>query len=128
MLMGRSRHGKALERSLVEFKAEAGRGWHPELAFHGTWNFLEEPPEPRHVFDGESVRDRTDQMHMHFRYEVTDHRQLEGLCHPGALEPLRDAADPHEIDHHDVDRARLQHVAEGRNAPEALAPGDRGRQ
>src|SRR5205823_10443038 len=69
-----------------------------------------------------------DEVNVHLRNEVAHDRQVEGLRHAGDLEPLGDAADAHEIDHHDIDRARLQHVPERRDAPEVLAAGDRRRQ
>src|ERR1700738_4838467 len=42
--------------------------------------------------------------------------------------PWGDAAGAHLIDHHDVDGAGLDHVAERHNAPEVFAAGDRGRE
>src|SRR5206468_12382537 len=69
-----------------------------------------------------------DQMHMHLRDQMADDRQVEGLRHAGDFQPLRDAADPYQIYHRDIDRARLQHVAERHNAPDIFAAGDRGRQ
>ena len=65
---------------------------------------------------------------MDFGNEVADDRQVEGFGHAGDLHPLRDAADPHQIDHDDVDRARLDHVAEGHYPPDILAASDRRRQ
>jgi hypothetical protein len=65
---------------------------------------------------------------MDLRDPVADHRQVEGLGHAGDLSPWGDAAAAHLIDHHNVDRTRLDHVAERDNAPEVFAAGDRGRQ
>jgi hypothetical protein len=39
----------------------------------------------------------------------------------GDLEPLGDPADPHQIDHHDVDRVPFDHVAERDDAPDVFA-------
>src|SRR5690606_1409707 len=43
----------------------------------------------------------------------------------GDLEQPRDAARAHQVDHDDVDRALLQHVAEGHRAVDVFAAGDR---
>ncbi len=59
---------------------------------------------------------------------MADHRQVEGLGHAGDLEPWGDAAAAHLIDHHNVDRAGFDHVAERDDAPEVFAAGYRGRQ
>ena len=72
--------------------------------------------------------DRADQMHVDLRDAVADHRQVEGLGHAGDLEPRGDAARAHLVDHHDIDRAGFEHVAERHDAVEVFAAGDRGRQ
>ena len=54
--------------------------------------------------------------------------RLKASAMPATLSHWRDAADPHQIDHHDIDRARLHHVAERHDAPDVFAAGDRGRQ
>ena len=59
---------------------------------------------------------------------MADDRQVEGFGHAGDLEPWSDAAGAYLIDHHDVDRAGLEHVAERHDAPEVFAPGNRGRE
>src|SRR4051812_33700046 len=64
-------------------------------------------------------------MDVDLRYAVADDRQVEGLGHAGDLEPRRDAARAHLIDHRDIDRALLDHVAERHDAPEVLAAGNR---
>src|SRR5207248_10307527 len=46
-------------------------------------------------------------------------------AHAGDLQPLGDAAYPHQIDHHDVDRARLEQVTERHDAVVVLAGRDR---
>ena len=66
-----------------------------------------------------------DEVHVDLRDQVAHHRQVEGLGHAGDLHPLRDAAHAQEIDHHDVDGAVLQQVAEGHDAVVVLAGGDR---
>jgi hypothetical protein len=43
----------------------------------------------------------------------TNSRQVESLRHAGDLHPGRDAADPRETDHDDIDRTLLDHVPEG---------------
>jgi hypothetical protein len=65
-------------------------------------------------------------MDVDLRHPVADHRQIEGFGHTGDLEPGRDAAGAHLIDHHDIDRARLHHVAERGDPPQILAAGNRG--
>ena len=62
---------------------------------------------------------------MEFRDHVADDGQVEGLGHAGHLHPLGDAADADQVDHHDVDGTRLDHVAERHDAPDILAPGNR---
>src|SRR5262245_1225617 len=66
-------------------------------------------------------------MHMDLRHPVADHGQVEGVRHAGDLEPWRDAAATHLIDHHDIDRPRFHHVAERYNPPEVFATGNRRR-
>jgi hypothetical protein len=58
--------------------------------------------------------------------EVADHGQVEGFRHAGNLHPLGDAARAQEVDHHDVDRPVLEHVAERHDAVVILAGGDGG--
>ena len=64
-------------------------------------------------------------MQQHLGHDVAHHRQVEGLGHGRDLHPLGDAAHPREVDHDDVDRARFDHVAEGHDAPDIFAAGDR---
>src|SRR5271166_347471 len=65
---------------------------------------------------------------MDLRHAMADHRQIEGFRHAGDLEPWRDAAGAHLIDHHDIDRAGLEHVAEWHDAPEVFAACNRRRE
>ena len=57
--------------------------------------------------------------------EVRDDRQVERLRHAGDLQPLRDAAGAQQVDHDEVERARLEHVPERRDAVDVLAARDR---
>src|SRR5580704_6601491 len=59
-----------------------------------------------------------------FRDHMADHRQIEGLGHAGNLHPLRNSADPDQVDHYDVDRTRLDHVAERNDAVDEFATAD----
>src|SRR5882762_11717997 len=79
-----------LERGLIEREAEAWLLRDHELALLDRWRLLEELERPRHVLDGEPVRDRRDQMDVDLRHQVAHHRQVEGLGHAGDLHPLRD--------------------------------------
>ena len=71
----------AIERGLVEFEAETGCGRHHELAVLRPRDLLEEAHQPRHVFDGEPVRNRPDQVDMDLGDQVADDRQVESLGH-----------------------------------------------
>src|SRR5436190_2146425 len=123
--MARSSLGSAaVDRLQIEFEAEAGLCRHRQFAVLLHRHLFEERHQPRHVFDRQPVRHGADQMHMHLRDQVADDRQVERLGHAGDLQPLRDAADPHEIDHRNVDRAPLKHVAERHDAPDIFAAGD----
>src|SRR2546421_11881657 len=51
--------------------------------------------------------------------------RLNASAIPATFIPLRDAAHAQQIDHHDVDRARFQQMAEGHDAVVVLAGGDR---
>jgi len=67
-------------------------------------------------------------MGVNFRDDVANHRQVEGLGHAGDLHPLRDPADPDQIDHHVVYRACLDHMSKRHDAVDQLAAADRRRQ
>src|SRR6267142_1810601 len=106
----------ALERRLVEREAEPGLSrYHEQAALDGR-RLLLEPERPRHVLDGEAVGNGRDEMDVDLRHEVAHHGEVERLGHAGDLHPLRDAAHAQEVDHHDVDRARFQQMAEGYDA------------
>jgi hypothetical protein len=62
---------------------------------------------------------------MDLRHAVADYRQVEGLGHAGDLQPWGNAAGAHLVDHHDIDRAGFEHVAERHDAVEVFAAGDR---
>src|SRR5204863_1398210 len=81
-----------------------------------------------HVFDGEAVGNAGDKVGVEFGDDVADHRQVEGLGHAGDLEPRGDPAGAHQVDHHVIDRARVDHVAERDDAVQQFATADRGRQ
>src|SRR5215469_12606115 len=119
---------KPVDCRLVEFEAKPRRGRHRKLAIYRLRDLFEEPHQPRHVFDREPIRDRADQVNMNFGDQMTDDREVESFGHPGDLHPLGYAADPHQVDHDDVDRARLDHVPEWHDAPNIFAAGDRRRQ
>ena len=51
--------------------------------------------------------------------------RLKASRHAGDFHPVRDAAHPQQIDHDDVHRARLEHVAERRDAVHVFAAGHR---
>src|SRR6478735_6732574 len=100
--MARSSLGAvAVDRLQIEFEAEAGFCRHRQFAILLHRHFFEERHQPRHVFDREPVRYRSDQMHMHFGNEMADDRQVERLRHARDLQPLRDAADPYQVYHRD---------------------------
>src|SRR5271166_7168781 len=67
-------------------------------------------------------------MDVDFGDQMTDDGQVEGFGHAGDLQPLGDAADPNQVDHHDVDRVPFDHVTERDDAPDVFAAGDRGRE
>src|SRR5262249_5226969 len=119
---------KAFHRGLVERQAEAQLLWHDELPALDGRRLLVEVQGPRHVLDGQAVGDRCDQVHVDLRYQMANDRQIERLGHARDLHPLRDTAYAQEVDHHDVDRAVLEEMAEGDDAVVVLAGGDRRRQ
>src|ERR1700756_1102483 len=94
----------ALEGGLVGFEAETGWVRHDEPAVLWPRHLFEEAHQPWHVFDRQPVRHRADQVDMDLGNEMADHRQIEGFGHAGDLHPLRDTADPHQVDHDNVDR------------------------
>src|SRR5204863_170275 len=49
----------------------------------------------------------------------------EGFRHAGDLHPRRDAAGAQHVDHHDIDRAVLEQMAEGRDPVDVFAGRDR---
>ncbi len=67
-------------------------------------------------------------MNVDLRHAMADHRQVEGFGHAGDLEPGGDPARAHLVDHHDIDRAGLHHVAERHDPVEVFAAGYRCRQ
>ena len=117
--------GEPLQRLLVELEAQPGLVRQHELALLDHRRLLVERHHPRHVLDGEAVGAGRHHVHQHLGHDVADDRQVEGLGHAGDLHPLRGAADPREIDHDDVDRVRLDHLPERRDAPDILAARDR---
>src|SRR5215510_12205548 len=64
-------------------------------------------------------------MHVNLGDQMRDDRKVEGFRHAGDLHPLRDATDAHQINHDNVDRASLQHLAEGRYTVNVFAASDR---
>ena len=102
----------AVDHVAIESQAQPGRRRHSQLAVHRPRHFLEQLQRPRHVFDGEAVGDRRDEMHVDLGEQVAHDRQVEGFGHAGDLHPVGDPAHPQQVDHHDVDRARFEHVAE----------------
>src|SRR5271155_3036977 len=65
---------------------------------------------------------------MDLRHTMADHRQVESFRHAGDLEPWGDTAGAHLIDHDDVDRTGLEHVAERHHTPEVFATCNRRRE
>ena len=59
-----------------------------------------------------------------FRDDVAHDRQVEGFGHASDLHPLRDAADPDQVDHDIVDGSCLDHVAEWDDAIDEFAAAD----
>src|SRR6266568_3755590 len=76
-------------RRRVEREPEPRRLRHHELAALERRRLREEPERPRHVLDGEAVRDRGDKVDVDLGDEVAHHRQVERLGHAGHLHPLR---------------------------------------
>src|SRR5207344_3288632 len=68
------------------------------------------------------------QVDVDFGHEVAYHREIEGFRHAGDLEPSRDAAGAHEVNHDDVHRARFHHLTVRRRTVQVLAAGNRRRE
>src|SRR6476661_4105245 len=118
----------ALERFRVELEPQPRFVGYGQLTVHRLRHFLPQLRRPRHILDGETVRNRRNHMHGNLRAQVIHDRQIERLSHAGDLHPLRDAARAYHVDHHDVDRTRFEHVAEWYETVDVFASRNRRRQ